>query len=316
MTNTLLAYTEGTPYGSLSVQDITADLFTRWIEYIDATPRTVATYTRSIKQFYLWLQDRGITQPRREDIKAYKAYLQEAHKATTAQNYLTAVKLFFKWTASEGIYPNIADRVKNVKVDNTVHKRDYLTDTQVRRVLSGIDRGTLSGKRDYAIIALMVTTGLREISIARANIEDLGIKGGETVLYYQGKGRTEKADAVFIIEEVYNAIMDYLGARGETDKTKALFASIAHRNAGEPMTTISISRLIKQRLKAVGIDSERLTGHSLRHSAGTIAAQEGITRDKIQKTLGHRNSATTEIYLHDIESRGEVESAVGKRIFG
>ena len=54
-----------------------------------------------------------------------------------------------------------------------------------------------------------------------------------------------------------------------------LFGSIAHRNSGERMTTRSISRTAKERLIAVGLDSDRLTAHSLRHTAATLNLLNG-----------------------------------------
>ena len=110
----------------LVVQDIGIELFKRWIDYIDAKPKTVETYTRAIKQFFVFLQANGITRPTREDIIIYRNVLKESHKPTTVQSYIMAVKQFFNWTSQEGIYPNIAQRVKGGKLD-TEHKKDYLT---------------------------------------------------------------------------------------------------------------------------------------------------------------------------------------------
>lgn len=87
-------------------QTVSADLFKRWIAYIDASPKTVATYTRAIKRFFLYLQAAGISQPTRETVVQYREYLKQDHKPTTVQSYLTAVKLFFQWTDQEGLYPD------------------------------------------------------------------------------------------------------------------------------------------------------------------------------------------------------------------
>ena len=64
--------------------------------------------------------------------------IRDRHKPTTVQGYLAAVKLFFQWTAQEGLYPKVADRVKGAKLD-TEHKKDYLTTKQVARLLGAID---------------------------------------------------------------------------------------------------------------------------------------------------------------------------------
>lgn len=301
---------------AIQERTIGADLFSRWASYIDASPKTIETYSRAIKQFFTYTRENGITRPQREDIISYREYLKLEHKPTTVQSYLAAVKLFFKWAEQEGLYPNVADRVKGVKLD-TEHKKDYLTRKQTIKLLETIDRSTLKGKRDFALLSLMTTTGLRTISIVRANIEDIRTAGESMALYYQGKGHEEKADYVKLADPVENAIREYLKARGATDGKDPLFASIAHRNGGERMTTRSISRVAKENLVAAGLESDRLTAHSLRHTAATLNLLNGGTIEETQQLLGHANINTTLIYSHALErAKNESENRIAAAIFG
>nr|CRY94011.1 hypothetical protein [uncultured prokaryote] len=294
---------------------ISTDLFSRWTSYIDASPKTIETYSRAIQRFLAYMMENGITNPKREDIVAYRDYLKLAHKPTTVQSYLAAVKLFFQWTEQEGIYPNVAERVKGAKID-AEHKKDYLTSKQVNKLLNSIDRSTLKGLRDYAMISLMVTTGLREISIVRADIGDIRVAANDIALYYQGKGHEEKADYVKLAEPVEEAIRKYLHARRSTNPKDPLFSSIANRNSGERMTTRSVSRVAKDRLIAVGLESDRLTGHSLRHTAATLNLLNGGTVEETQQLLGHTNINTTLIYSHALErAKNNSEVRIAKAIF-
>lgn len=303
--------------GSLVEQSsVNADLFNRWTSYIDASPKTVDTYTKAIKQFVIYLADNGISRPTRETIIEYRDYLKRDHKPTTVQSYLAAVKLFFQWTEREGLYPNIADRVKGAKLDPE-HKKDYLTTKQVNKLLSGIDRSTLKGLRDYAMLSVMVTTGLRTISIIRADIGDIRTAGDATALYYQGKGHEEKADYVKLAEPVEEAVRAYLTARGETDSHAPLFGAIANRNSGGRMTTRSISRIAKNHLIDVDLKSDRLTAHSLRHTAATLNLLNGGTVEETKQLLGHANINTTLIYSHALErAKNNSEERIAKAIFG
>lgn len=297
-------------------QTVSADLFKRWIAYIDASPKTVATYTRAIKRFFLYLQAAGISQPTRETVVQYREYLKQDHKPTTVQSYLTAVKLFFQWTDQEGLYPDIANHVKGAKLD-TGHKRDYLTSKQAARLLEGIDRSSLKGLRDYAILSLMVTTGLRTVSVIRADIQDIRTVGDDVALFYQGKGHEEKATFVKLAPPVEEAIRAYLKARGPADKTAPLFASIAHRNSGQRMTTRSISRLAKEHLVNIGLDSDRLTAHSLRHTAATLNLLNGGTIEETKQLLDHASIDTTLIYSHALErTKNKSEIRIAKAVFG
>ena len=299
----------------ITSQELKTNLFDKWICYIDAKPKTIETYTRAIRQFVYYLQINGITAPTRADIIAYRDELKLTKKPTTVQAYLMAVKLFFAWTEQEKIYPNIADRIKGAKLD-TDHKKDYLTSKQVAKLLKGIDRSTLKGKRDYAILSLMVTAGLRTIEIVRANIEDLRTVADFTALYIQGKGHEEKTDYIKVVEQVEDAIRDYLQERGEKNGKAPLFASIANRDSGERMTTRSVSRIAKERLQGVGLDSERLTAHSLRHTTATLNLLNGGTVEETQQLLRHTNINTTLIYSHALErAKNNSEARVAKAIF-
>ena len=240
----------------------------KWLTFLDASPKTVSTYTRSISQFVRWCDANGITRPTADDIRRFRDELSIDHKPATVNGYLMAIKQLYKWLEEMGIAQNIAKNVKAVKMDNTFFKKDYLTSDQARDLLGSIDRSTLNGKRDFAIISLMLTTGMRDIEISRANIEDIRTLGNAKALYYQGKGRSEKSKFKKLAPAVELAIRDYLKARGKADKKEALFTSTANRNKGERMTTRSISRIVQTRLVAIGLDSDMLTAHSLRHTGG------------------------------------------------
>src|SRR5574344_1295153 len=97
---------------------LTADLYTRFVAFIDAKPKTVETYTKALKQLFAYFGANGISNPSREDIIAFREELKATgHKPTTVQNYITATRLFFQWTAEENLYPNIAERLKGAKLD-------------------------------------------------------------------------------------------------------------------------------------------------------------------------------------------------------
>lgn len=299
-----------------AAQSFTSGLFDRWIAYIDAKPKTVETYTRAIRQFAYFLQANGITEPTRDHIIAYRDTLRADHKPTTIQAYIMAVKLFFQWTEQEGLYPDIAKHIKGAKLDRE-HKKDYLTPKQVSKLLASIDRQGVRGLRDYAIICLMVTSGLRTVEVMRANIEDIKTVADFTALYIQGKGHEEKNTYIKVVEPVEDAIRAYLTARGIAEPTEPLFTSDSDRNSGERMTTRSISRIVKNALRAAGFNSDRLTAHSLRHTTATLNLLNGGTVEETQQLLRHTNINTTMIYSHALErAKNNSEERVAKAIFG
>ena len=302
--------------GELAPFTLSQALFSRWVSFVEAQPRTIEAYRKAINYFLQWTHANGVTQPTRADILAYRDYLKANHKATTVKSYLIAVKLFFQWTAQEGIFPNIADHIKGAKLTNEF-KKDYLTSKQVSKLLNTVSKDDLAGLRDYAIIALIVTTGLRTIEVVRANIGDLRTVADFTALYILGKGRDEKAEYVKVPFEVENAIRAYLNARGETDAQAPLFASTSNNNKGGRLTTRAVSGICKGNLIEAGFNSERLTAHSLRHTAATLNLLNGGTLTETQQLLRHKSLNTTMIYSHALErAKNNSEDRIAKAIFG
>lgn len=296
-------------------QTVTEDLYRSFINYLDASPKTVQTYSRAIRQFMKYITERGISKPTREDVIEFREDLKADHKASTVQNYIIAIRLFFQWTAQEGLYPDIAQHIKGAKLTKD-HKKDYLTSDQIKNVLDQIERDTPQGRRDYAIFTLMVTGGLRDIEVHRANIEDLRTLGNSTVLYLQGKGREERAEYVKVPAEVEKAIRASLADRKDITGTQPLFTSMSNNSTGQRISTRSISGIIKNSLVKAGYDSDRLTAHSLRHTAVTLSLLGGNSLQEVQQFARHANIATTQIYAHNLDRmKNKCESTIASAIF-
>ncbi|WP_407461126.1 tyrosine-type recombinase/integrase, partial [Lactobacillus gallinarum] len=264
------------------------DLFNQFVIFIDATPNTIRTYRGSLKQWFIYLRQNQIIQPTAETVRQYRDHLQvTGKKATTVKNYIIAVKRFFAWTEEAGLYPNIAKFIKSGHLSKSF-KKDYLTGSQARQILNHVDRSTLKGKRDYAMLVTMLTMGLRTIEVTRANIEDIRTKGNTTVLFVQGKGHEEKDDLIRMPQHVESAIRDYLSVRKANDLSEPLFVSTSNHNSNGRMTTRSIRRIVKTAFIAAGFDSPRLTAHSTRHTAATLSLLNGATLQQTQELLRHR----------------------------
>lgn len=293
------------------------NLFDRFINYTDVKETTLKGYAVCIRAFIRYLSDNHITNPQREDIKAYKAYLDSTdHTAGTKQQYLRAVKHFFKWTAAEGLYPNIADNIKGVKVRQDNTRKDALSENDIKTICNSINRSTEAGKRDFAIVILSVTCGLRIIEMQRANIEDIKTIAGEKVLFIQGKGREEKDEYKKITPEVWEALTDYLSTRKAYNKKDPLFTGTSNRAKGARLTEPSLSRIIKGILRAAGYDSDRITAHSLRHTSVTMLLKAGATLQEAQQHARHADPATTGIYAHNIDRETQhTEQQIYNHIF-
>ena len=289
-------------------------LIDSFVSYIDGSEKTIDTYKKAIRQFYFYLQRAGITQPEREDVIRYRDVLSIDHKATTVQAYMIAVRQFFRWTASTGLYPNIAEHIKCKKISKDP-KKDYLNTAAITAILEQINTDTLQGMRDYAVLVLMLTCGLRDIEVVRADVEDLRMIGDSTVLFVKGKGRDDKDEYIKVPEETEKAIRAYLKKRGAKEE-QPLFTSLSNNSSGERLTTRSVSRIVKNAMRKAGYDSSRLTAHSLRHTAITLSLKAGESLQEVQQFARHSNINTTLIYAHNLEKeKNGCSNAIASAIF-
>ena len=207
--------------------------------------------------------------------------------------------------------------MKSPKLDKG-HKHDYLTSDQSKELLATCEEPEKREQslRDRAILSVMLTTGLRTISIVNADYGDISKIGDATVLFYLGKGHTEKGTYVKLTAPVERAIRQYLAVRGEVKENEPLFTSTSNRNKNGRLTTKAIRMMIKERLKKIGINNRRVSAHSLRHTTATLCLQSGISLSDVQLLLDHSSISVTQIYAHSLDRiNSQSEQRVSDLIF-
>ena len=262
----------------------------------DVKPTSRALYVRTLNGFFDWVQQTGrdINTLTVADLITYKEELLNAGKSPlTVASYINSLRRFYEWAEALKIYPNIARGVHAPKRQQAFRKQP-LTPAQVGNLLR-YERAERS-PRDYAIINLLVRTGLRTIEVVRANVGDIIYKAGQRVLLVQGKGRDEKDNFVILTDAAYLPIMEYLNTRANKEPGAPLFASESNNNAGGRMTTRAVSSIAKTGLISVGLDNRVFTAHSLRHTTAVNILRAGGSLEQVQYTLRHANPATTQIY--------------------
>lgn len=297
-----------------------------------------AAYTRCIRQFAEWLDQKNIDQPTRADVIDFKRHLQAFEEVTgkdgkkhikegkrtaasksaaTVQNYIVAVKQFFKWASIQvpPLYPNIAAGLKGETPKKYGNKKNLLK-AEVKAVLANIDRSTAEGARAYALFSLVVTAGLRTIEVSRAKVKDFCTEAGVHVLKVQGKGHDSADELVALPEGTVKALRAYLATRHDVKPEAPLFTSSSRNSKGMALTTRSISGMLKGCMVAAGFNDSMLTAHSLRHTAVTLALLAGEDPTRVQKFARHKSLDTTMIYSHALEAvKNTCSSSVAAGIF-
>ena len=288
-------------------EPIKADVVEKWLGSLDVSESTQRQYRRCMRYFCAYVRACGLDFDDMEaaHVQGYKKHLLNEKKLSPATTslYLSGIRSYYRFAEDQGL-TNIARNVRG-EASSRDFKKDSLSPEQARKVLDSIIRVTLIGKRDYAMINLMLRIGLRDIEVSRACIGDIRSDGDVSMIFVHGKGRSEKSDFLLLDEEALSPIEEYLDERarlrGKLRGHDPLFASESNNNRGGKMSPISISAIVKTALRNAGFDSDRLTAHSLRHSAITFSLQGGATEREAQEMARHSSITTTMLYSHHID---------------
>ena len=268
------------------------ELEDKFIASLDVRPNSRDLYRRTLKQYFNWIADKGylLTDMARPQIIEYKEdLLARGMSALTVGSYLVTVRLFYEWAEAQKYYPNIARGVRNPK-RKQAFKKQPLTPDQAQGLLKHY-----KDPRDFALVNLMVRTGLRCIEVSRANTEDITYKGSQRVLLIQGKGRDELDQFVLLTDKAYRPIEEYLSSR-KAKTSEPLFISTSNNSQGERLSTRTVSHIAKEALKGIGLDEKAFTAHSLRHTAIVNSRRAGATLEQAQAMARHSSPVTTQIY--------------------
>lgn len=304
----LAVYTENNNIVNSGIADKIEAIVKMFIDSQDVKASSKGLYKRTLQQYFKWVgaNNLALNTITRVEILKYKDDLLNSGKSSlTVGNYLTSVRKFYEFIEANKISPNVAKGIKTPKRKQQFRKQ-ALTPKQATELLT-VSNAT--NKRDYAIINLLLRTGLRTIEIVRANVGDITFKGGRRVLLVQGKGRDEKDNFVVLTDKAYMPIKEYLETRVNVADTEALFISDSNNNRGKRLTTRTISKIAKEALIATGLDDKAYTAHSLRHTTAVNILRANGTLEDAQFTLRHANIATTQIYTATIAEERRLNNA-------
>lgn len=306
------------------------DIFESYLLSVDAKDSTRKTYRKALERFSNWMEDRDteLLDLCREDIVAYKDCLLSENKSSLTINlYLSALRGFFKWAEGESVCKNIANGVGSVRTKKDTFRKMHLendqgaqllTDAYLTKKVKGVNEGVTKklnsneeviSMRNYAMLNLMLRTGLRTIEVSRADVGDITKKKGRRILKVWGKGHSEKDDFVVLTDEAYLPIKSYLEYRPGAKPNEPLFCAVGLGHAGNRMSTRTIQSICKEHLRAIGLDGHEYSAHSLRHTTGTQILLNGGTMMDVQNVLRHSTPVTSQLYVNTIMEDKRLDDA-------
>lgn len=274
-----------------------------WFANID-NPNTRRAYRNDVRDFLIFSGLTGTAQLRevtRVHVIAWRTHLVgRGLSDATIRRKLSAVSSLFSFLAeNNSVLISPVEGVKRPKVDSLEGKTPALADHEARDLLAAPDKATTKGKRDYAILSVMLYHALRREEVCKLRVKDLQDRRGVKHLLVQGKGN--KTRYIPIHPNTIEAIHDYLAQIGHgEDRDGALFRPIRNNRTGnmeKALSTDAVWRMVREYALKAGIPlSDRLAPHALRATAATNALENEADIAKVQQFLGHANISTTRLY--------------------
>ena len=287
---------------------------------------TAAKYKERLNHFGGWLRDSGATQIDKRTIAAYKKSLVlEGKSASTINGHLVAVRALLREAAELGLLDDrAAERVASVSgvAEKGARAGNWLSTAEAQALLDSPDRKTIKGKRDRALLGLMLFCGLRRSELAALTIGHLQIREGHNVIAdLIGKGG--RVRTIKLPVQVKRAIDEWLDAsrRDRTSlqaKTALVFVVMRkgdHVAEGETISAQALYNLVKDYGAQIG--HAELAPHDMRRTFAKLAKKGNAALEDISMTLGHASLQTTQRYLGlELNLDSGAPDRVGLRLAG
>lgn len=261
---------------------------------------TKRAYKRDMQDFLEWYESERRTKLNKTTVAAYKDWMVKHGRGQTAINRaLSAIRRFLREAAdNELIDPKIAEgatRVKGIKRPGT-RSGNWLTIEEVGRLIDAPDKTTLKGKRDRALLSLLVGCGLRREELTNLTAEHIQQREGRWVIV-DIRGKRNKIRTVPMASWIKVIIEQWTVAAGIT--SGRIMARVSRGEDGKVLDPITTTQAIYRATKKYGrmIQRPEIAPHDLRRTYAKLARAAGAPLEQIQITLGHESLAVTQQYL-------------------
>ena len=252
-------------------------------------PATVTNYVRSLRVFLREHTDRPLEAIEPRDVSRFMTRQCRRSSSRGLERMATSLRSFFRFALIEGLITAPLDQaVPSAARWSVAGLPRGLAPAQVAALFASCDRATPIGRRDYAILVLLVRLGLRAAEAAGLQLEDIDWRAGEIVV--RGKGHTE--ERLPLPADVGDALAAYLRHDRPRRPEREVFL-----RASAPLRGLApqgLSEVVRAASERSGLGS--FGAHRLRHTAGTQMLRAGASLTEVAQVLRHRRVATTAMY--------------------
>lgn len=230
---------------------------------------------------------------------------------TTVREGCGVLRVFLRYAHRQGHLPrdlsNVVEWPQAYRLSSIPRSISW---AEVAKVLAGVDRRTPCGKRDYAILLLLVSYGLRAREVAALTLDDIDWKRERLSVPERKAGHHTAFPLSAVVGE---ALVDYLRhGRHQTTAREVFLRAVA---PFRPIGAAAVSGCARRHLLTAGVQAPRLGSHTLRHTAVQRLVDADFSLKDIGDFVGHASPASTQIYGKvAVESLREVALGDGEEV--
>jgi integrase/recombinase XerD len=294
-------------------RDIAPDYFGSLRRERGLREATIVQYRHYLRRFEEYLLNAGCRLPELSPaiISAFVAESGKTIDKRSVQSLCSVLKMAFRYFYRAGIVPrDLSKAIESPRRYRLANLPRSISWTNVERMLNTVDRRSAVGRRDYAVLLLLVTYGLRAREVAALTLDDIDWKRDRLHV----RGRKAGHSTIYPLAPlVGEAILDYLQhGRLKSVERKLFFRAFAPFT---PMSGVAVSQQVQRYLRKAGIDVARPGSHTLRHTCVQRLVDTGFSPKTIGDFVGHRSSDATGIYAKvNIEALRQVAIGNGEDI--
>jgi integrase/recombinase XerD len=272
-----------------------------------ASPHTIASYRDAFRLLLSYARTHTGKEPSDLDfadldaklIAAFLDHLEhQRHNTIRSRNArLTAIRSFYRFVSyREPAHAALIQHVLAIPEKRTRRTVvSFLNVSEIDALLTAPDRSTWTGRRDHALLALTIQTGLRVSELTRLTTADVTLSTGPHLLV-EGKGRKERATP--LTRHSVAVLRTWIAERGP-EPTAALFPTrTGHALSADAVADLVTKHLTHAALSCPTLRAKHVTPHTLRHTCAMQLLASGVDTSVIALWLGHEHVQTTQIYLH------------------
>jgi len=279
----------------------------RLITQRSSSPETIVAYRDAFRLLLRFAQEQTGKQPFQLDlddldaplIGAFLTHLEQdrGNSPRTRNARLGAIHSFYRFAALE--HPEHAHTIARVMAIPTKrYERNtvsYLDRDEIAALLAAPDKRTWLGRRDHALLTLMIQTGVRVSELTGLSIADLHLGRGPHIRVL-GKGRKKRATT--LTSETVKVLSSWIKER-QGQPNEPLFPT----RQGSPLSRYTIGVIVTKHAATAtancpSLQFKRVTPHTLRHTNAMLLRAKGVDIATIALWLGHESTQTTHIYEH------------------